>query len=335
MPQVHAVAALAYPHEGLQREHARHPRSGDDEHDDHDRRQHRGQRDASLVGKRREAIRERHDCHEPRERAHPHDVERYPGEAVVLRDPRVLAERRRGQREREPHAHEQAHRARVGAVVDAARVAMRVVEQRHLGARCNREHDRHGGDVLLLEPQLVHEDEREGPHEVELLLDREAPEVLERRGRTRGLEVRQVAEDLPPVVVEQQRRHDVGTHLVEQHVVEHGAERGRAHHRERNGRKQPAHAAHPEALERDAARRLVLGHEQPVDQIARYDEEHRDAHEPTRRPAHLHVVQDDGEHRERAQPVERGNIGRLGPGVLVRSCPHWITWQFTSRRTPC
>ena len=74
--------------------------------------------------------------------------------------------------------------------------------------------------LCFLQSDLVEDEQQDGPHQVELLFDGQAPEVLEGRCGACRVEIRDVAEDLPPVVVEQQRRHDVRAHLVEQHVVE-------------------------------------------------------------------------------------------------------------------
>ena len=127
-------------------------------------------------------------------------------------------------------------------------------------------------------------DERQRPHEVELLLDRQAPQVPQQR-RVGGV-VRDVADDLAPVAEVGERPRQVAPHAGalggrpddERDDGDHGQ-----HHAER--RQQPAGPAQPELAEVDAPGRLALLDQQRRDQEAGHDEEHLDADPAAAHPA--------------------------------------------------
>lgn len=75
MPQVHAVTALADPHEGLELEDARHPSVRYDQHCYEQGGQHRNQGDAASIGERRVAGRAHDHDDKPCERCNAHHVE--------------------------------------------------------------------------------------------------------------------------------------------------------------------------------------------------------------------------------------------------------------------
>ena len=83
--------------------------------------------------------------------------------------------------------------------------------------------------------------------------------------------------------------------------------------REQRGQQAPG-ATQVEQSQRDPAGLPALGEEQRRDEVAADDEEHLDAEEPAGRPADLVpadevvVEHDDGEHRDRAQAVEPGQV---------------------------
>lgn len=143
--------------------------------------------------------------------------------------------------------------------------------------------------------------------------------MRERRGVAQGVEVRDVLRDLPPVVEEQQRRQDVGTHLGEHHVVKDRAQRARHHHDGHYGGEQAADAANPEALEVDASGLGDFVEQQARDQIARKHKEDRDAEQAALRPRKIEVIEHHRDNGERTQAVEGGNVTRFGTGGrLVR-----------------
>lgn len=135
-------------------------------------------------------------------------------------------------------------------------------------------------------------------------------------------------ENLPPVVEEEERRHDVGAHLGEQRVVEQCAQRRHARDDHRDGGQQTARAAQVEALEVYAPRGGRLHQQELGDQKAREHEEHRDAQKAALRPGEPHVVGDHRQHGEGAQAVEGRHVldaalmrcAWLG-GVCLRSVP--------------
>ena len=151
-----------------------------------------------------------------------------------------------------------------------------------------------------------HEDQR--PEQVELLLHRQRPHVLEQRRAPRALEVREVAEDEEPVLDVEQRGDDLAPQLVE-HVGEEqdGVDRHHEEHGEERG-EEAAGPPVPEPLQPDPAVLLPVGQQQARDQVAADHEEHVDAEEATRDPPLVGVVQQDGDDRDRAEAIERGDV---------------------------
>jgi hypothetical protein len=112
-------------------------------------------------------VQEHPDEDDPTE--HRDDVEHDAGVATGLPDqaPRRPDERERGAQ------HERGD-ARVGAVVDARRVGVGVVEDRHLdGGDRDRGEDGDEQRLAILVPHRQHEHQDQRPEEVELLLHRE------------------------------------------------------------------------------------------------------------------------------------------------------------------
>ena len=105
-----------------------------------------------------------------------------------------------GRDERGNRAEEKRLGPRVGAVVDAQRILARVVEQRHRRGRRDRARER---DQREREPPTAAEREQarenERPHQIELLLDCERPQVHEWRVRADRSAVRHTVDDEPPV----------------------------------------------------------------------------------------------------------------------------------------
>ena len=97
-----------------------------------------------------------------------------------------------------------------------------------------------------------------GPHQVELLLDRERPQVLEQRRPPDELEVGRVVEDVPPVVDVEDRRDRVGAHLGRRVAEEEGGRDGDHGEQQDERRQQAPRAAEVELREVDAARPVEL-----------------------------------------------------------------------------
>ena len=169
------------------------------------------------------------------------------------------------------------------------------------------------------------------PHDVELLLDPERPEVQHRaRRRVRGEVVGRLRGEADVGHVEGRCDH-VEAHAA---VVEPRQREPREHgdHAEDQGRggQQPAGPTRPEAGERHVAVALHLGDQQAGDEEAGDHEEHVDADEAAAEQRQPHVVADDGDDRDRPQAFDvrseaprRGRVGRAGRG---RRIPHrWCT----------
>ena len=212
--------------------------------------------------------------------------------------------------------------ARVGAVVDARRVGVRVVEHRHLDRRRrDTDEDREQELAAVPTPHRETDADDERPQQVELLLHRQRPHVLEQRRTADVLEIREMVEDQVPVLHVRER----GDHLTAELVDRVGEEqqrvqRHRGQHREQRG-EQAAGAAEPESAEIDVAVLAPVGEEQGRDQVAADHEEHVDAEEPPGDPVLVAVVQQDRDHRERAEAVKGRDIAETresGGGGSVR-----------------
>ena len=151
--------------------------------------------------------------------------------------------------------------------------------------------------------------EGERPHQVELLLHRQRPEVAQGRRPAHGLEVRLLDDDLVPVrdVGERRRRCRPGwspprrggrASTTRATTAPQGEER----------REEASGPPGPEPQVGRAAGAGALGHQQGGDEVAGDDEEHLDAEEPTRQAGDVAVVEHDDEHGEGAQTVERRHV---------------------------
>jgi hypothetical protein len=140
------------------------------------------------------------------------------------------------------------------------------------------------------------------PHEVELLLDREAPGVVERGRGAEGLPVGRGPGELPPVR-DVDRRGDDGAPELE---AGRGVDQPRSDE-DHDGEEQPergeeaAGAASPELAEAEAAPAEVV-EDQACDEEARHREEQVDAEVAA--PQVAGVERDDREHREAPEAVE-------------------------------
>ena len=213
-----------------------------------------------------------------------------------------------GEREGEQRAEQQLEGSRAGAVVDAGRVLARRVEPEHRRQREHRQHGQHDGHRppgSLEHLEGDHDHDRE--HQVELLLDRERPEVQHRRRGAEELGVGLARGDEAPVGHVEQRG---------QHVAPQGGELARGGHEvaegddaeqaQQRGRHQPAVATPPEVPEADGPGTRVLPDEQQGDQEAREREEGRDPEEASLRPREPVVEQQHGQHREAPQAFDAG-----------------------------
>ncbi len=201
------------------------------------------------------------------------------------------------------HSRQQPDRVGVGAVVDAGGVVTGVEEDP--GERDRGERPGHHPEQQPAAPEQLHpggEDER--PEEVELLLDRERPEVGEERGALELVEVGLVAEDEVPVGDVGERGDRVAAQLVDAVGLDDrgGDHRHRDQHPDR--RQQPPRPPQPEAPQPHVPAAAELAQQQRGDQVAADHEEDVDAEEAARHPADGGVVEEHREHRQRPQGVD-------------------------------
>ena len=175
----------------------------------------------------------------------------------------------------------------------------------HRRERRRREHHRDGAAA---QRQGAQHHEQQRPQQVPLLFHAEAPQVTQQRWI--GGPVRHAAGDLAPVAGVEDRPRQVAAQLgaLGRRAGDHRPHRRHHQHHEQR-REQPARSAQPELREVGAPAAVALVEEQGGDQVARHDEEHLDADEPAVHPREAGVVADDGDHRERAQAVERRLVG--------------------------
>ncbi len=132
-----------------------------------------------------------------------------PAPSIRLRAPAVTFAAQLAARpdHRQRRAEEQLEGAGVGAVVDPRGVEARVVEDRHQDRRGGGEDQRRHGQprphprrrARALLDQAHPAEQHERPEDVELLLDRQRPEMAERFRRAEAGEVGDVLEDQLPV----------------------------------------------------------------------------------------------------------------------------------------
>ena len=183
--------------------------------------------------------------------------------------------------------------------------ARRVDVARHVqerGGQRDRDRDaeqpqRHSGQLRPTATQDRHH--HQGPQQVELLLDRERPQVAQRRERLRS-GVPGPDPDLEPVRDVADTRHDVATRAAARFGLEHRQvhHQQRQHHEQR--RQQTACSTEPELLEVDVVVAFVLGDQQQGDEVAGDDEEHLDTQEPAVQPVLVGVVDHHRDHRDGA-----------------------------------
>ena len=158
-----------------------------------------------------------------------------------------------------------------------------------------------GGQVSRSSPP-----EEQGPEDVELLLDRQGPQVLEQRRRG-AVEVVPALEDHHPVAGVGQGAEPLATQARGELVHRQPRERGGAHERHQHGRDESSDALHPEGAQRHAPARVHTTDQAGGDEEAGEHEEHVHAHEPAAQEGGPGVEDEHGEHRDPPQPVEGGH----------------------------
>ena len=163
---------------------------------------------------------------------------------------------------------------------------------------------------LFAMPAPTREEEREDerPQEIELLLDRERPDVPQHRRPADRDEVRDLVEDQVPVLDVEDRGDRLAPKLRDRvGEEEQGVEGDHPHHQE-EGRQEPPRTAEVEPPEPDVVVLAPVAEEQAGDQVAADHEEDVNAEEAAGHPLHVAVIEEHGNDRERPQPIERGYV---------------------------
>ena len=215
-------------------------------------------------------------------------------------------ERRRG-------ADEQLMGARQRAVVRHRRVRLVVADGHHCDRRDRRD-GQQAEDDRDPAPRPARDDgegarHRQGPHDVELFLDRERPQVADGRGGRERLEVALAGEDEPPVRDVAQGREQVPSkRALGDRVGGRRPDRDDGDQHEQRGQ-EPSSPAVPELDEVDVAGAQSLADQQRRDEEARQDEEEVDAEEPALQPGNPEVIREHERDRQPACAIERPDVG--------------------------
>ena len=196
-----------------------------------------------------------------------------------------------------------------GAVVGARRIRRRVQEaHRDLGADdAPDDPDRERAVGAAAEAPESEDDQ--GPEQVELLFDRQRPEVVQRQGIGEQIEVRLPGADEVPVREVEDARDRVAPQCAELRLGDRvrRVQADDGQHDEQRGQ-QAAGAPGPESGQRYAAGGAALREEERRDQETGEDEERVDAEEPALSPRVPEVIGDDRADRERAR-ARRAPVG--------------------------
>ena len=186
--------------------------------------------------------------------------------------------------------------AAVGPVVGAGWI-LRPVQHGHGHGRYGGATDGHAGQEPERASQAQAREDCERPYQIELFLDREGPQVAQRRRSGEQVEVGLAREDEAPVGHVEKGRQPVSSNLRPLDGRHHRCgEEGDENEDDQEGGKQAPCPTCPELPEGDRATRAELEQEQGRDQEAREDEEGVDAEEPATAPPIPRVVGDDGQH---------------------------------------
>ena len=220
----------------------------------------------------------------------------------------------------EERTREQFARAGVGAVVRAV-----VARDEELGGdarRAQRGQRDHDNPAPVPSEEVQTEDQEREEH-VELLFDRQGPEVLYRARRFEEGGVRPAFTKQAPVRDVGQRTEELGAQPVapgsEAAVRRQGRDTGEG--RDRGG-EEPPQPSLPEPEHVDAAGVLALAQHEHAHEEAREREEQADAEVAAARAAEAGMERDDSDDRDGTDPVEREHMaaGAERTGVSLSSC---------------
>ncbi len=151
------------------------------------------------------------------------------------------------------------------------------------------------------------------PNEVELLLDRQRPEVLERaRFDPLGEVVDRLRGEVPVGDIEGGADDVAGDFLAADGREQQRRRQGNGGEHDQHQRQQTARPARVEADQRDAAGAVHLPHQQPGDQEAGDDEEDVDPDVSPREEGDPGMAEEHSDDRDRAQALDVGAEAALG-----------------------
>ena len=173
----------------------------------------------------------------------------------------------------------------------------------------------------VLSRERIEGDEHQRPQEVELLLDRQAPQVAQQR-RVAGV-VRDVADDLAPVAEVAERPRQVAPQLSPRCSAEPTASATTATDASTTASAGSSRRARRSQNRPRSTRpgTLVLVEQQRRDQEPGHDEEHLDADPPAVHPGEPGVVADHGDDRQGPQPVEAGLVAEAARRAAAAAAP--------------
>ena len=331
MNEVQPVRTGADPVEDRIAEQPTHHRSGVGDRGDDGKRREPGQQEPAAEQRGVVDARRRPDQLEVKD--HPDQPQQSENcdeiERAALVAQRAAHHRHRPPEHREPGPEHDAaaatERAEVEEVVGVELAAERAEERRRILARVRRvergveEHRRRDRDQQRQADQ-PHPDLRqalatatekdqhhEWPDQIELLLDRQRPQMAQRH-EVAAVGIPVPAPDLEPVADVEDRREHIAAQLAERIAQEQCAIDGDPDERQIQRREQAPQAPAPEPAQRDQPSALVFRDEQQRDQVAADDEEDLDAEKATAEPLVVGVPHHHRDDSERAHAVEAGQI---------------------------
>ena len=237
--------------------------------------------------------------------------------------PAPLSDEREAGRKR--CADEQALGVGVGAVVEPCQRRSLMEAQRHPEARGDSTGAGQPEDGSSTPPEAEDSEEDERPDQVELLLDRQAPGVGQRRGRCRGDEIVGSLDDEVPVGNVEDRPQGIAAEVrvAATSRSEPDEERTEAHHEEQR-RQEASGPSRPERDQGDGFGVAKLLDQKGGDEEAREHEEAVDAEEAGWQPGDPSVVEEHTDDREGSNAVETWQVAdtlaaRGHVGIFVRA----------------
>ena len=198
----------------------------------------------------------------------------------------------------------------VGSLVGPSVVKPRHRQQVHGGKRRAGEKYGQGEDPAEFAPEQLHDQPKHHrPQDVELLLDGQRPQMVERSGAPESLEIGDTGLDRRPVAHVEHCGKRLGQPRVPLVGLGDGGSDQNNRQQQHHSRQQAAGPPNPEILEVDLAGPAPGPQQNAGNQVAAEGKEHANTEEAALHVGHPEVVPDDGHDAERAQPVQPGHIG--------------------------